>query len=398
MSNCIIFCWSPSNLEDLAEMLRAYKTFNTKDVEEKGSRLGSVLSSGQSLPVNKQFFKKIGRLTGEQVENMKVSVMKKEISLTQAVENAMKSNDREKTLSLASQKLGNITSDEVLRLYGDSFNNQVLDSFRGAVLGRKENKIGKDLGEYCDQLLLGGENKPEPKVEVKVVNNGIIVDGKIDVAVITCESPEKSHNTILEMLETIQKKTYGSNLVVISKDNEGITHLKECLEEKTRKKVTDIYFTKENGVEQGGFEQNIYYGLTAGKVLGKVVKKVNGIISDNLVKVVASLSPPNARLALFHMARTIPLTLIHTADSSKTEYHIVQRDEHKLLSKLKNDAMVEHEEVEVSEKESIINEEVTRETQEKVAEEEPKELSEDKEIKYLSENENKQDLPFIFPL
>ena len=276
-------------------------------------------------------------------------------------------------------------------MYGDSFNNQVLDSFRGAVLGRKENKIGKDLGEYCDQLLLGGENKPEPKVEVKVVNNGIIVDGKIDVAVITCESPEKSHNTILEMQETIQKKTYGSNLVVISKDNEGITHLKECLEEKTRKKVTDIYFTKENGVEQGGFEQNIYYGLTAGKVLGKVVKKVNGIISDNLVKVVASLSPPNARLALFHMARTIPLTLIHTADSSKTEYHIVQRDEHKLLSKLKNDAMVEHEEVEVSEKESIINEEVTRETQEKVAEEEPKELSEDKEIKYLSENENESE-------
>ena len=355
ISNCIIFSWSPSNLEDLAEMLRAYKTFNTKDVEEKGSRLGSVLSSGQPLPVNKQFFKKIGRLTGEQVENMKVSVMKKEISLTQAVENAMKSNDREKTLSLVSQKLGNITSDKVFRLYSDSFNTQVLDSFRGAVLDRKGNKIGKDLEDYCDQVLLGGKNKPEPKIEVKIVNEGIIVDGKIDVAVITCESPELSTNTIVEMIEIIQKKTYGSNLVVVSKDNKGITHLKQCLEEKTRKKVTDIYFTQEKGVEQGGFEQNIYYGLTAGKVFGRAVKKINGIISVNLRKVVASLSPPSARLALFHMAKTIPLTLIHTADSSKTEYHIVPRDEQKLLSKLKNDSLVELEEVVVSEKEMITN-------------------------------------------
>ena len=57
--NCIIFSWSPSNLEDLTEMLRAYKTFNTKDVEEKGSQLGSVLSSGQPLPVNKQFLRRL---------------------------------------------------------------------------------------------------------------------------------------------------------------------------------------------------------------------------------------------------------------------------------------------------------------------------------------------------
>ena len=371
-------------------MLRAYKTFNTKDVEEKGSRLGSVLSSGQPLPVNKQFFKKIGRLTGEQVENMKVSVMKKEISLTQAVENAMKSNDREKTLSLVSQKLGNITSDEVVRLYSDSFNTQVLDSFRGAVLGRKGNKIGKDLEDYCDQVLLGGKNKPEPKIEVKIVNEGIIVDGKIDVAVITCESPELSTNTIVEMIEIIQKKTYGSNLVVVSKDNKGITHLKQCLEEKTRKKVTDIYFTQEKGVEQGGFEQNIYYGLTAGKVFGRAVKKINGIISVNLRKVVASLSPPSARLALFHMAKTIPLTLIHTADSSKTEYHIVPRDEQKLLSKLKNDYLVELEEVVVSEKESITNDEVSRDTPDREAKEEQKELSEKKEVK-LSEDEDESD-------
>ena len=87
------FHWPLPRLSDLAQLLRAFTGFKTKDVEEMGARCGKLFSSGQPLPVNKVFFRKLGRLSCEQVEAMKDPVLKKLISLKEAVENSMKELD-----------------------------------------------------------------------------------------------------------------------------------------------------------------------------------------------------------------------------------------------------------------------------------------------------------------
>ena len=327
---------------DLSEMIQAFKSFNTKDVEEKGNRLGRVLTSGQPLPINKLLFRKIGRLTGQQAGAMKAAVLGKQISFSEAVENKMKEHDRHKTIILAAQVLGNIPTDEVLRVHGDKFPNNVLDSFRGAVLGKKRNLTGQQLEEYCDQMLVGRHNTSEPKVEVNIVEeDGITTKGAIDVAVITCNKPETSTNKILETVDYLKKTNAVFGLVVASKNNVGLEDMKVKLEEKMIEKISDIYFEQEKGNVKDGFENNIVYGLVAGKVFDEPVKKMNGDIRENLRKVVKSLSPPESRVALFHMSTQIPVSLIHTSDTKKADYFMVKKDEQELWRKLTNNGVNE---------------------------------------------------------
>ena len=338
--------WQHDDLENLAGLLQAYKNFKTKDLEEKSRQFGSLLASGQSLPISKQFFRKLGRLTGEQVKEMKEPVLEKVLSLSEAVENAMKENDRQKTLSLAAQKLGNITTQAVIRDYEEFFTDQILDSYRGCVVGTKSNQIGRDLEDYCDKIMLRvGESSPipEPKVELMLVEQGLTVIGKIDVAVITGNNPEQSKEAVLDIVKNLQKTGRGFGLVTAFKGNEGIHQFKEDLEETVKRRVTDIYFTQATGLEKNGYSENIVYGVTVGKVFGNSIKKVNGDFSESIGKLVASLSPPDARVALFHLSTTLPLPLIHTIGTKKAEYYLTESDGAKLLAKMKKD---KHEDLE----------------------------------------------------
>ena len=330
--------WNHEDLENLTVLLQAYKSFKTKDLEEKGSRFGSVLASGQSMPINKQFFKKIGRLTGEQVKEMKEPVLTKVVSLQVAVEYAMKESDRQKTMSMAAQKLGNITTHELIREYKEFFTDQVLDSFRGSVFGKKSNQVGRDLEDYCDKILLNDSSaRPEQKVEVKLVEKGLTTLEQIDVAVITGNKPKESMAAVEDIVKNIKNRSKSCGLVAVFKENEGMNDFKESLEEIVKKDATDIYFTEAKGSEQNGYTQNIVYGLTVGKVMGKSIKKVNNDLCHSVRKIVESLSPPNAKVALFHLSTTLPLPLIHTASTKKAQYYITQGDEEKLRNKLKTD-------------------------------------------------------------
>ena len=96
-------------------------------------------------------------------------------------------------------------------------------------------------------------------------------------------------------------------------------------------------------MEKNGYSENIVYGVTVGKVFGNSIKKVNGDFSESIVKLVASLSPPDARVALFHLSTTLPLPLIHTIGTKKTEYYLTESDGAKLLAKMKKD---KHEDLE----------------------------------------------------
>ena len=193
INNYVHFCWPLSQLVDLTEILTSYKGFQTKDVEEAGRGLGKILSSGLPLPVSKTLFRKFGRLTSKQVEEMKKPVTDKEISLKEAIESALKENDRIKTLALAGRLIGNLSVEQVMADYGRFFDKQVLDSFRGAVPGKGGDQKGKDLEEYCESLVLAEDSSSvEPKIEVQVVEPGFAVKGSVQVAVMTGDSPKES--------------------------------------------------------------------------------------------------------------------------------------------------------------------------------------------------------------
>ena len=72
------FYWPLSQLVDLTNILNNYKDFKTKDVEESGRGFSKVMSSGLPMPVSKTLFRKFGRLTSSQVEEMKKPVIETE--------------------------------------------------------------------------------------------------------------------------------------------------------------------------------------------------------------------------------------------------------------------------------------------------------------------------------
>ena len=333
------FFWPLSQLVDLTNILNNYKDFKTKDVEESGRGFSKVMSSGLPMPVSKTLFRKFGRLSSSQVEEMKKPVNDKEISLKEAVENAMKENDRIKTLSLAGRLLGNLSTEQVMSDYSRFFEMNVLDSYRGAIAGVGGNQRGKDLEDYCQSLLMSDDiSLVEPKVEIQIVSSGFTVKGSVQVAVLTGDSPKQSLEIIADITTRLKKENPSLALVTVYESNEEIEETKEALEAILKKPMTEIFFTKQKAAIENNYKQNIIYSLTAGKVFGKPINKINGDIKDDLNKVVASLSPPEARIASFPIATCVPLTLIHTEKTRKVSYYSTQKEEPKLMSLLKKNS------------------------------------------------------------
>ena len=332
--------WPISSLKDLAEMLRAFAGFKTKDIEETGSRCGKLFSSGKPMPVNKVLFKKIGRLTPKQAETMKEPVINKEISLKEAVNNSMKELDREKTLAMVAQQLGHISTEEVKTIYSEKFTNVVLDSFRGAIIGKrrkKSNQEGRYLVEYCDMILLTKETNTihEPQIDICVVKECAEgVQGKVDVAVFLAQNARDSQNTILEKLKDLKQSNSCVSLVCAFEENVELNTLKENVKEMLEYDYEEVYFKSKKIVLKKQFECNIMYGLVAGKIFEPAVKILNGFIDEDLKKVVSSLSPPKARLALFHMAEKTPVPIIHLKETEKVVYFVKEEKEGQLSALL----------------------------------------------------------------
>ena len=287
---------------------------------------------------------------------MKEPVLKKEISLKEAVENSMKELDRQKTLILAAQQMGHISTEELMSVYGDQFTANVLDAFRGAIVGKtnssKNNQKGKDLEEYCCKLLLSEDfRKVEPKVDISIVEKSApSISEKVDVAIFTAPNPEEGQANILDMLRSLKEKNRCLSLVCGFEENTGMTQLKAEVENLLRRDSTDIFFSLEKGLLHKQIKQNIVYGLVVGKVFGSPLKLMNGHFSDDCRKVVSSLSPPNVRVALFHMSDKIKVPIIHEYKTEKAVYFVVKKNEAILNDMLKK---VEEKPIEVTEVEEV---------------------------------------------
>ena len=270
----------------------------------------------------------------------------------------------QKTLILAAQQLGNMSTEEVMSVFGNQFTSNVLDSFRGAIIVKKNslksNQRGRDLDEYCNKLLISADfRKVEPKVDISIVEgNGPNISEKVDVAVFTAPSPDEAKSSMLDMLRTMRSKNSCVSLVCGFEENKGMPQLKAEVEELLRRDSAEIYFSLEKGMVHKQMKQNIVYGLVAGKSFGLSLKVMNGHFSDDCRKIVSSLSPPNARVALFHMSDRIKVPIIHEFKTEKAVYFVIKKHEDILNALLKK---AEEKPSEVKEVEEVSTAEHTEE-------------------------------------
>ena len=214
------------------------------------------VSTGLPLPIKKDLFRKIGRLSEGAALAIKTQVLERKVSLKEAVEHCLQVQEREKTLTCAAELLGNCTTAEVLASWGEVFTDKVLDSFAGA--NRNGNRRGKDLEEFCEKLLLSNEDNLQPKVTIEDIERKTITIGKIDTVVMTIDEmgEEDTIGFLKNALKAIKEKNEEFNIIIeFSSENkdEDIMKIKKFLEEETEKPVTRVFFRKKKGKVTGDY-------------------------------------------------------------------------------------------------------------------------------------------------
>ena len=330
------------NLTSLTEMLKAFQGFRTKDVEEPGRYFGKQMAQGLPMEVNLTLFRKIARLKPEQVQKMEQPVMDRVISLKEALALCDLENSRIKTLVLAGQLLGNWSPEEVMRQYPDSFPDHTLDAFRKAQVAPKGNQLGLDLEEYCQKLTKSKNlSEVEPKVKISPPTN-IKLPQKVDVVVITADSPTKEYwNIIKSWLKEVKKVNSSVGVVLVVEDNDGLEEVKQYIRTDLRREPTEIFFQRKNSPVKDSVRKNILYGLVAGKVFNGLLYVLNGELKENLQKIVHCMSPPNPSVVVFPMASKVPLAIAHVEETAHVEYFVTKDDEKKLNSLFSKELMKE---------------------------------------------------------
>lgn len=292
------------------------------------------------MEVNLTLFRKIARLTSDQVLKINKSVLEKTVSLKEALALCELENARTKTLILAEQLLG---GGEVLRQFMDSFTDQTLDAFQKAQVGPKGNQIGSDLEEYCRKLKNSGNSSVfEPKVQV-VLTKDRGPSPKADVMVVTADEPdEASWRTIQGLLQQARKVNPSFGVVLVFENNEGLEDIKEDIQSELKRPPTEVYFLRGNPSVKNSVRRNAFYGLVVGKVFNGPLQIINGNLTDTLKQVVRIMSPPNSRVVVYPMATKVPLVVVHDEETAHVQYVVTENDQKKLNSLMLREPMKEN--------------------------------------------------------
>lgn len=311
--------WPLPCLSDLGEVLTKYQTFQTLDTAEQ-KRISNLISRGEMMPVNKRLFLKLGKIEFEDIENIKLVVINRKMSLKEAVEGCIKVKDRGNVLSLVGQLMGNMSSDSVKDIYGHIITDEFLDNYLGAVIGKSANLLGKNLTKICEEIEVEAPEDVTVKCKTTVLKSLTELKErqieKVDVAVITSNGVGKRFGSVVDKVISVNK---NCSFVILTDTDQACEELKVCMEEKIEQEPRKVFVKKDKAELKQGVEENIWYGLVFGLILNPPMKTMYDSVDDGLRNLVKCIANPQASLCVFSMYPKIPCNIIHD-ENHKVEY------------------------------------------------------------------------------
>ena len=276
-------------------------------------------------------FNQLGKCGETYFVDMSEQVLHNNISIKNLVENYQTFLSIEKVYSLLSQLAGFKSKTQLMTLYPGKFEPDRMKLYIGAdYIGEELNDQAALLNDYWIKVVKGDSEIYEVIDPVKFVEIVNIKDletsatplDPFDMMIVNFKDAQPDF--CLELINKLIRsdKIMHAALMIFESESQQFENL-SCLRSNSfgdmeRFKIVPVYFNKfkQKLGEKGMFLENMSFGILFGRfsVLSPPLKRAYRNL-DNLTEIVASVCPPEAKVAM--VADTgIPLIKIHTSELS----------------------------------------------------------------------------------
>ena len=294
--------WSTSGLTALSKCLQNYEVCNIADAKEDNfiERKRSRIMKGDPIPVPNVLFRKLANVDEDHFLSMSSRVESGELSLKILAEEFNIVSKRNYICSLVQKELGFQSMEEVNAAFPGKFDDAILDSFSGSVIGLKsKNKKGAALQEYCKEVIANTE--VSLKIALKVIDSISTFDVHLlDGYSCVVFYLSTVSNTVLKKVESFKYENGRSSLILIF-DRYADLKTAECIlnlsDVKKLKEYQLIAFENCEPRVEKNYCENMIFGLAFYEAVYQApVQMFNGPLK-NIDNVVNQISPPGAKLA-----------------------------------------------------------------------------------------------------
>ena len=329
--------WPNEALFNLTNILKKFETFQTEDARDLAKRQVSLIMEGQEIvKVPHSLLRNIGKMTPELFNEVSVKINSRQMSLKQAAEEASKLPSRVLVTALIRQEIpGYLAFEAIVVAYPGKFSVELLDTFSGAVIGKKAvNQKGQALKDYCKAVVSGeGSLKFQLKEIKKFDTLDLINLPECDTIVINCTKLSVDQVQQLRRLATQSSRS----LVILLSDQDVKINL-FCDLSTELDDLKEIFFTTNNPLKKGDFLQNLKLGIIFAPTIFKPpLKSFNGSIL-NLVDVLGQITPPGGKNVFVNEGN---LQVINISDTFTCEYFCEKAALERFNKSLKKAGVVE---------------------------------------------------------
>ena len=270
--------WSSPSLEGLVKVLEVYEVFESSDVKSSG-RHTILLQRGEKLSMPNSLFNSLAKCEEKYIEEHFQSVISRDMSLQELVENNQRSIGLKKVALVLSQISGYQSIDKLNEKYNYKFNKFLLADFVGAEVNiGKMNVQAKLLKKYYENVVnLSVENAKEQRFvlfeEVDSLETLVNSDIGSRFETIIVDLKEENQNLCMFIINAILKSDKEQNAGVLIFPTEAsqfevmsfLRSHKITLSDNI--KIMPVLFLKDKDDSTGDVTENVVFGIVFGKLV-----------------------------------------------------------------------------------------------------------------------------------
>ena len=302
--NKIVY-WPIQVLDQLISVLKLFQGYQTKDANAKGDQ--ARLRRRQPKILTKSMFTQLGNCSAALFSELHNQIISNDLSLKELLQKSEQANLLVKTEKKVASCAGVKDFEALQAKFPEKFNKDIVKSFSGAeIMGRKRNRQGQRLKVYVKSVQLGKPHEEPVKFET-YDNWSELSSDKLkcfDVVVLNIgKSNLKCVQYWIDSLsqECSVKDHFCALLILESEADLGRIYKQlEFWQDKPDFVIKQCLFQNEISVPSlDRMDENATFCVIFGKIniFRDQVSTLNGVIDQQLAKVVVAVTPPSGKVA-----------------------------------------------------------------------------------------------------
>ena len=339
-----IFDYKEEVSEKVVTMLKKFEDFQTKDASND-KRKAAKMIKGEKKQMSRELFRNMNKISENLVDTVAEKVLSETMSLKDALSEAVLKEECQDVI----RKIALImfkTTESVLSSHGHLLTYEVLESFKGAKLGKDLNDRGRALRYWIQQLQKGEELSVFQPVKVFDSSTDLANLELKDTVVITASREDEEEQWKLVLEKALIKKPW-TRILFVSEDKYLIREAEDMMGVKGRKNIKDIFFLSEKPFHERGMKNNMLYALLSGHIQNGPILSCPGLYRSGVSLILEDISTDGDHVSFINLSKRVPAVVV----KKQFVQYVIRKEERKgiELELMKKIHPVEEDEDEIKE-------------------------------------------------